>query len=345
MKENEEIKKGEAPGRIKIPENPVQIEEYIFRINRVIDYIDKSLSKELTLEELADVANFSKFHFHRIFNVFIGETLGHFISRLRLEKAAYLLVSQLRLSVTEIALDTGFSGSSSFSRSFKNFFGMSPSVWRKEKSNLSKEQSNLSRAESKNWKDLSLLSRYNLDIKLQRRKKEMDKLINPVEIKDFEKCEVAYVRHIGPYKGDGELFQRLINKLFAWAGPKDLLKEVDGLIFIYHDNPEVTDENKLRVSICMKIPKGTQVDGDIGNIGKMEIPEGKYGVGRFKVKVDEYQEIWNYMYGEWLPSSGYVPDDRPCFEYYPEKSPDKDGKATVDIYVPVKPMVPVKPVK
>ena len=54
-------------------------EEYNSRINRVIDYIEANLSKELSLKELADVAHFSPFHFHRIFGAMVGETLNGFI--------------------------------------------------------------------------------------------------------------------------------------------------------------------------------------------------------------------------------------------------------------------------
>ncbi|MCK5076904.1 MAG: helix-turn-helix transcriptional regulator, partial [Calditrichia bacterium] len=52
--------------------------EYIASINRVIDYIEKNLDKNLTLDTLSDVANFSRFHFHRIFSAIVGETINQF---------------------------------------------------------------------------------------------------------------------------------------------------------------------------------------------------------------------------------------------------------------------------
>jgi len=93
-------------------------EEYIVRINRVIDYIDMNITKKLSLAELAAVDCFSLYHFHRIFSAMVGETLYSFIKRLRLEKAAALLLQNPRKSVTEIALECGFSSSSAFARSF-----------------------------------------------------------------------------------------------------------------------------------------------------------------------------------------------------------------------------------
>ncbi len=94
-------------------------DEYRARINRVLDYIEHHLDEALTLEVLADVASFSPFHFHRIFSALTGETLGRFILRVRVEKAAGRLIDNPRASITEIALDCGFSGSAAFARAFR----------------------------------------------------------------------------------------------------------------------------------------------------------------------------------------------------------------------------------
>lgn len=85
--------------------------KYIESLNRVIDLIDQSIDEELGLDTVAEVSGFSKFHFHRIFSAFMGETLNSYIKRVRIEKAAYLLVSNPKDSITKIALDRGLSGS------------------------------------------------------------------------------------------------------------------------------------------------------------------------------------------------------------------------------------------
>lgn len=115
------------------PNREYLLEEYRFRINRVIDYIDQNIDRSLTLDELAKVANFSKYHFNRIFHSLIGEALFQFIQRLRIEKAAFLLLSNPRKSITEIAYECGFSDSAVFARSFKDHFNMAASLWRKTK--------------------------------------------------------------------------------------------------------------------------------------------------------------------------------------------------------------------
>ena len=55
--------------------------EYSRRINRVLDYIDDHLDEALDLDTLAEVANFSPFHFHRLFAAWMGETLGDYLRR------------------------------------------------------------------------------------------------------------------------------------------------------------------------------------------------------------------------------------------------------------------------
>src|SRR6516225_5095613 len=104
--------------------------EYAQRIDRVIDYLRGNLDRQVKLEELAKVACFSEFHFHRIFRAVSGETVNNFTNRLRLEKAARLLRYSDQ-SLTDIALDCGFSSSATFSRAFRSGYDTSPSQFRK----------------------------------------------------------------------------------------------------------------------------------------------------------------------------------------------------------------------
>jgi AraC-like DNA-binding protein len=116
--------------------------EYAQRINRVIDYLRGNLDRQVKLEELAKVACFSEFHFHRIFGAVSGETLNNFTNRLRLEKAARLLRYSGQ-NLTDIALECGFSSSATFSRAFRSGYDTSPSQFRKsgeiKKSKICKE--------------------------------------------------------------------------------------------------------------------------------------------------------------------------------------------------------------
>ena len=104
--------------------------EYQHRINRVQDHIREHRSDELTLENLAEVAVFSPFHFHRIFKSMTGENVKEFIQRTRLESAANQLASGDEADVLTVALDNGFNSASGFARAFKERFGMTATEWR-----------------------------------------------------------------------------------------------------------------------------------------------------------------------------------------------------------------------
>ena len=156
-----------------------------------------------------------------------------------------------------------------------------------------------------------------------------------VEVKDLPEIPVAYIRHTGPYKGDEELFGRMFAKLMEWAGPKGLLQSPDTKVMVvYHDNPAMVEESKLRMDACVTVPDETEVEGEIR---KMTIPAGKYAIAHFEITADQYEGAWRSVYEEWLPESGYQVDYRPCFELFlndPKQHPE--GKHIVNICVPVK---------
>ena len=104
----------------------------------------------------------------------------------------------------------------------------------------------------------------------------------------------------------------------------------------YHDDPEVTEDEKLRTSVCVTVPPGTDGGNDVGI---MTLAGGATAFARFELPPDAYSGAWTAVYKEWLPKSGYQPDDRPPMELYrndPNEHPE--GKCIVDICVPVKPL-------
>lgn len=157
-----------------------------------------------------------------------------------------------------------------------------------------------------------------------------------VEVKTSPALHVACVRHIGPYKGDAALFERLFMQLFAWAGPRGLLAAPDlKVLAAYHDDPAVTAESELRTSVCITVPAGTKGEGGVGT---MTIPGGTYAIAHVELEPTEYEAAWQALCGAWLPGSGYLPDgERPAFEVYlndPREHPEH--KHIVEIYLPVK---------
>ena len=113
--------------------------DYIQRVNAIIDFIDANLDINLSLETLSEMSAFSPFHFHRIFLKITGETPNAFITRKRVEKIASILLVGTNESFNNLAFTYGFSCGNSFSRAFRNFYGVSPSEYRGEFSKIGVE--------------------------------------------------------------------------------------------------------------------------------------------------------------------------------------------------------------
>jgi AraC family transcriptional regulator len=307
--------------------------EYVGRVNRVMDYIRANLAGDLCLETLARVASFSPFHFHRVFKSIVGETLNDFIRRVRVGAAASRLLNNPRASITEIAVQCGYSSPSSFAREFRNAFGTSATEFRRGGRDAARKIRQVERKneqpQSKDEKDRAVGSPYTPTSSHERR----TSMKFSVEVKQMPEWNVIYVRHIGAYNKIGEAFERV----FTWAGARGLVRfpETKSLA-VYHDSPEVTDPSKLRSDACLTVPPGTKVDGEIGT---MKVPGGLFAVAHAEIDVTQFGEAWDKLVGEWMPKSGYQPDDRMCYELYlndPDTHPEK--KWIVDICEPIRPL-------
>jgi AraC-like DNA-binding protein len=105
-------------------------QDYIVKLNSVFEYIDGNLTKKLTLEKLAKIAHYSKFHFERIFKVFTNMSFYQFLKMKRVIYAESLLLNP-KLAIIDVALNSGFGSISAFNRAFKEIKHCTPSEWRK----------------------------------------------------------------------------------------------------------------------------------------------------------------------------------------------------------------------
>jgi len=300
-------------------------EFYTKKINRVVDYIQTHLEADLSLKKLSEVACFSEFHFHRIFKSVMGEPPYHFINRLRLERSAGLLLANPGKSITEIALMCGFATSSSFAKSFKNHFKMSATEWRHKSETVFNKESTPVQIENGQITVINGSLVWAFD---------KDDSIRQVIIENILPLRVAYIRNVGPYAGDEFLFQKLSAQLFQWAAPRSQINENTFTLNIYHDNPEITEKQKLRVMVAIPVIDPVNPSG---SVGITNITGGKYGVCHFLLKKDEFAEAWDWMFSVWLVNSGYEWDNRESFERCNgERVIDGIRFFDVDICIPVK---------
>jgi AraC family transcriptional regulator len=310
--------------------------EYAQRMNKVLDYIDQHLDTPLDLPTLAEVAHFSAFHFHRVFLAWVGETLGDYMWRRRLEIAAVHLAARSQATILEIALTVGFGSSEAFARAFKRRFGCTPSAWRAgtpqrwadelASTRLRHANRNLNQRHSK--PDQAVAPGTSEDTGLNNLEFKMD-----MKVKKLPAVRVAYMRYTGPY---GAGVNRFWMETFApWCRANGL--DGMGCYGIGLDDPGVTAAAKCRYDACVEVPANFVAKSPAGIA---DLPGGLYAVGNFVGTVPDISLAWTELLRNWLPSSGMQADARPCFEYYPPnaKYDPRTGVLECQICLPVRPL-------
>lgn len=103
------------------------------RFNRIFQYIEVNYTQKITISQCAAMINITGSHFCHLFKLITGKTLSDYVNYLRLKKAETLL-GNTSLSITEIALESGFNDINYFSRLFNRYKSVSPSQYRKDQS-------------------------------------------------------------------------------------------------------------------------------------------------------------------------------------------------------------------
>jgi len=101
------------------------------KIKEALEYIDNHLDEPISLKIIAKKFNFSPYYFHRMFSVIVGKTIAVHIRDRRLQSAC-VEISTTDKSILNIGLDCGYDSAQSFSRVFKQIYGLSPSEYRQQ---------------------------------------------------------------------------------------------------------------------------------------------------------------------------------------------------------------------
>ena len=277
-------------------------EDYLRRINVVIEYINNHLDEEMDLNKLAEISNFSPYHFHRIFRAFQQETLASFITRIRVEAAARL-IRYSELPIETIAYNVGYETPSSLSKAFKQLYNISPTEYRINKSYF-------------------IMKREELNPEL--------KLKSPKFV-ELENKTAIYIRLTGAYS---ELdFPGAWGRLWNFVKEQKLYSAGIEHIAIYHDDPKVTEAGKLRSDVCLVIHKPVQPQGEIG---VKEIQGGKYAVFSYQGPYTNLGVVYDTIYAKWLPESGCELRNIPMLEkYMNDPSKTEPEKLKTEIFIPI----------
>lgn len=273
-------------------------------ISLAIAYIEEHLTGPLSLQQAAQVAGYSPFHFHRLFHALTGESFAAYVRRRRLAEAARVLVGSDQRTL-DVALEYQYESQEAFTRAFRRQFGVTPGQYRR-------------------WGPAGVLAG---------QPPQSSALGgNCMEPRIVEKGSFKLVGMIyhGQNKSNeiGQLwteFDRLLDQI-PYRQNKD---SYYGLCFgMEKGNPAFSYLAALPVDRFDEVP--------LDMVAKT-VPAQTYAVFTHRGPTSKILETYDYGYGTWLPASEYEPAASFDFEFYDDRftGPD-DPNSQIDIYIPIK---------
>ena len=258
--------------------------QYEQRLLSVLDFIYEHVDGELDVNALADVACMSSYHFHRIYREFAGETINVTVRRMRLLKAAAYLVRS-DLSQQHIAKQVGYGSVEAFNRAFSKYYQETPNQYRTAR--VGKQVTMLYPKSDKEYKTMY-----------------------QVEQQTTPALSLIAVEHKGDYMQIGQAFE----KLSMMAGKLSLINDKTRYFGIYYDDPKTVKTGELRSKACITVDLNSLPEQHEFEV--MSIPAADSVSLLFKGDYPELEKPYDWLFGEYLPSSQYQLIDFPPFEEY-----------------------------
>jgi AraC family transcriptional regulator len=281
--------------------------EILHRMNDCINYIEENLQEKIEQDHLAHIALSSKFHFQRMFHIVTGFTVADYIRRRRLTLAAQELMNP-DTKVIDVALRYGYETPESFSKAFRKTHGVSPSAVRGSGTSL------------------KAFPRISFQIQLKG-EKEMDYRIVEKEAFQVIGKGIRVTMACGQNKEDITHFWREVNgngvagQICEQAGSDEMMG-----ICMEFDHPNETFTYFI----------GAESDHDRGTFDSKKVEAAKWAVFTSVGPVPHaIQHVWQKVYSEWFPSTGYEHAGGPEFELYPPGNV-MDDDYRCEVWIPIK---------
>lgn len=268
------------------------------RLNRVVNHAYSHSANPFDVEKLADIACMSKFHFSRSFAAYFRETPMQFLWRIRVEHAARNLLYLPQQSITEIAMDAGFSSPQVFSNIFKKRFQISPRMLKqfgRQRHSQLQQFDGIAR-----WPKAEAVNHDWMEL--------------PVRIEQRPEYRIAYLRHLGPYTGKSCKIPETYKLLYKWARGRDLITDNTAGISMCPDHSAFTPQMRCVYDAGIVV-SGDFCEDDIVSV--QTIPGGTYAVLGAKCEDRHMEQVWEWLTSCWLPASGKTREVLPSYEYYP----------------------------
>jgi AraC family transcriptional regulator len=298
-------------------------------IKRALRFIAEHLDEPITVAEVARAAHLSEFHFHRLFHAEVGEPIGRFVTRHRLELAALRMAYERDRSVTDIALSSGYSSTSNFSKAFKGYFGSSPTDVR-EGQGVSESIGKLTAQYGKAFRPGDL---YVVPPMLGDEERRARAAACLVRMETSLGMDFACLSGPGGYGLEAlePLWQDLIARctelgICSGSGAIDAW----GIPF---DSPSVTAPEFCRYHACVPCAPEQPLTPPLFHA---RMPEGRFAVFTYRGAVEGLEESYRTIFSCWFPLSALAPDDFTPYQRYIGDEP-KDGRVELETWLKVRP--------
>lgn len=275
-------------------------QSYRERLDRVTAYLHANLETDIGIDALSEVACLSSYHWHRIYTAMTGETVATTLRRLRLQRAADRLANS-DMEISMIASLAQYGSQDAFSRAFRDTYGKTPAAYRQGGSHAAFKAAHAA-ADAQGFK---------------------------VTIEHHEAVRCVSVPHTGPYLQ----IDAAMGQLFGALAQAELLGPDTRMQAVFYDDPDLVAVEDLRAAACspcaqdLELPAGTE---------ELLRPAGSYAKLEYTGPYADMKDAYRWLYGVWLPQSGYEISDRPGFEAYLNSPVDtKPEDLRSDIFLPV----------
>ena len=285
---------------------PTQID----RFKLLLDHLNNRFREEINASEVEKISFYSYRNINRIFLALQHETIGQYIKRLRLEKAAEFL-KYSKASITDIAFEIGYSDLAAFSKAFKNKFNCSPAHYRSthnSKTEIVKKAIDPSVFETGRLLDF--------------------------EIEEIPGMEVLYLEHQGDYQNITAI-KHTWGQLVRYASKLNLIKEDTIFLAEVLDDEEITEHIHCRYNCAIVLEQSLEVELEGFFRTKKIAPQG-YAKFIHKGSHESCIDTYNAIYAQWMFHVQHEFADQPTLEFF--LNDDENTKAEdllTEIYIPI----------
>lgn len=292
------------------------------RISRVLAYIHANLSSTLSLEDIAKQSCWSRWQLQRVFQAETGLTVANYVRELKLSQAAEELLDS-KERVIDIALGLGFNSEISFSRSFKQMFGASPSQYRKAGKRVGLRKP-IQVSETVSAEEKGALSFVN--VRIDEREPFLVKGITS-EISGLFSLTQDFAQKVP------QLWSRLEGEVTL---PDENISQFIGVVDLTQasfDGTNIRYWAGVELKYEITIPQLPSIISD--KLEVLSVPKQTYAVVKHCGPIENLRYTLSWFVLNWLPKSGYRGVDGYELEVYPSAYKSNDADAVMEYWVPI----------